>query len=94
MAINVKDRFPWLAIIRKEAAKQTTREALREFYHGKNLKDPEQPRAGIVIACSALKRSYRDILRGTSHESVELDKNHAQLDTHFVYCELLCLSHL
>lgn len=80
-----QDRFPWLGIIRKEAAKQTTREALHEFYHGNNLKDPEQPRAGIVIACSALKRSYRDILRGTTHEAVELDQSHAELDTHFLF---------
>ncbi|KAK9894030.1 carbohydrate kinase [Cystobasidium minutum MCA 4210] len=80
-----EDRFPWLGIIRKEAAKQTTREALHEFYHGNNLKDPEQPRAGIVIACSALKRSYRDILRGTTHEAVELDQSHAELDTHFLF---------
>lgn len=84
--LNDEDRTPWLNIIRKEAAKLTTREALKEFYDGSNLKDPQQPRAGIVIACSALKRSYRDMLRGTTGEK-DLDKGHDDLETFFVFCE-------
>lgn len=82
--LNDQDRTPWLNIIRKEAAKLTTREALKEFYDGHNLKDPQQPRAGIVIACSALKKSYRDMLRGSTG-TTELDKSHANLETYFVF---------
>lgn len=79
------DRFPWLLDIRKEAAKQTTRDALHEFYSKHDLKDPEQPRAGIVIACSALKKTYRDMLRGSTHTDAQLDKSHSELETYFVY---------
>ncbi|CAD6571998.1 MAG: hypothetical protein CYPHOPRED_004684 [Cyphobasidiales sp. Tagirdzhanova-0007] len=83
--LNDEDRFPWLTIIRKEAAKQTSPDALHDFYSGNNLQDPQQPRAGIVIACSALKRTYRDLLRGSTHDDTRLDESHANLETYFVY---------
>lgn len=51
------------------------------------MKDPEQPRAGIVIACSALKKIYRDILRGVTTESGEAKRENTDLDTHFLYRE-------
>jgi len=80
-----EDRYPWLLDIRKEAAKQTTREALHEFYSKHDLKDPQQPRAGIVIACSALKHAYRDMLRGSTHKHEKLDQSHVDLETYFVF---------
>ena len=89
-----QDRFPWLLDIRKEAAKQTTRDALHEFYSKHDLKDPEQPRAGIVIACSALKKTYRDMLRGSTHTDAQLDSSHTELETYFVYCgshQVVCI---
>ena len=73
--------------IRKEAARATTREALHDFYSKNDLKDPQQPRAGIVIACSALKHSYRDMLRGSTHKHDKLDESHVDLETYFVFCE-------
>jgi gluconokinase len=49
------DRDPWLEIIRMKA----------EHMCVEQLADPSSTtRAGVVIACSALKKTYRDILRG------------------------------
>ena len=48
------DREPWLELIRK-----TVQDICAEQESSCNL------RRGAVIACSALKRYYRDILRGT-----------------------------
>ena len=51
-----EDRAPWLALIRSTADR---------------LADSSQTNT-VVIACSALKRSYRDILRGTHPAADEL----------------------
>ncbi|KAM6501531.1 P-loop containing nucleoside triphosphate hydrolase protein [Amanita muscaria] len=51
-----QDREPWLALIRKTAVNMTAQQ-----HHTPNEK---RPLAGVVIGCSALKRYYRDILRG------------------------------
>lgn len=55
------DRQPWLALIRSTADRmcQTPPEGASE----------KERLKGVVIACSALKRSYRDLLRGKKEES-------------------------
>ena len=42
-----------------------------------------------MIACSALKKTYRDMLRGSTHTDAQLDRSHSELETYFVYCGLL-----
>lgn len=49
------DREPWLALIRTTAEAKVEENRLRGSCEGRN---------GVVITCSALKRYYRDILRG------------------------------
>ncbi|GJJ15192.1 hypothetical protein Clacol_009468 [Clathrus columnatus] len=51
-----EDREPWLEIVRK-----TVEHACVE----QQSSDPEKTLTGVVVGCSALKRYYRDILRGT-----------------------------
>ncbi|KII92604.1 hypothetical protein PLICRDRAFT_50969 [Plicaturopsis crispa FD-325 SS-3] len=51
------DREPWLELIR------TTAESLTVEQHHDSA---SSSRSGVVIACSALKKYYRDILRGTA----------------------------
>ena len=48
-----EDRVPWLEIIRTKAEHMAVEGSLSE-----------STGAGVVIACSALKKSYREILRG------------------------------
>jgi gluconokinase len=50
------DREPWLELIRKNAEHLCVEQEADPHFNG---------RRGVVIACSALKRYYRDILRGT-----------------------------
>ncbi|TFY82431.1 hypothetical protein EWM64_g1580 [Hericium alpestre] len=59
------DRAPWLVHIREEGS-STVR---------------EKQTAGVVVACSALKRRYRDVLRG---ERVGLDDNKGQEESEVV----------
>lgn len=60
------DRQPWLELVRAEAVRVC----------GEQTRDTEHtgPR-GIVVGCSSLKRSYRDVLRGHTqpHSSPELN---------------------
>lgn len=76
-----EDRDPWLEIIRTKAEHMSVEQHL----------DPKSTtRAGVVIACSALKKSYREILRGKmkSEEYVpeHLDPPHPDvLPTYFVF---------
>jgi len=73
------DRAPWLHIVRAHAI-----EACREG-PGKDI--------GVVVACSALRRAYRDLLRGLSDAHVEGDvapheevsPDDPKLDTYFVF---------
>lgn len=51
-----KDREPWLELVRT-----TVEHACVE----QQAQDPEKRFKGVVVGCSALKRYYRDILRGT-----------------------------
>jgi len=50
------DREPWLELVRKTAEHICTEQ---------QVSDSNKKLAGVVIACSALKKYYRDILRGT-----------------------------
>jgi gluconate kinase len=59
-----EDRLPWLALIRTTAEKKCKEEWEDQGYKIKEYKDGGIGRPGIIIACSALKRWYRDILRG------------------------------
>jgi gluconokinase len=53
--LNDKDRGPWLRRIREEAVRASI---------GNQTHTGERP-IGLVVACSALKKSYRDVLRGS-----------------------------
>ncbi|TDL28929.1 carbohydrate kinase [Rickenella mellea] len=50
-----EDRFPWLEIVRKAAEQHVLEQDADPNFRG---------RRGVVVACSALKKKYRDILRG------------------------------
>lgn len=58
------DREPWLALIRRTADRICQREEEEQ-----NEGDPPPELKGVVIACSALKKHYRDILRGNEPQS-------------------------
>lgn len=54
--LNDSDREPWLQLIRTTAEHRSVEQQA----------DPEdKSRAGLIVACSSLKKYYRDILRGT-----------------------------
>lgn len=74
------DRDPWLELIRTKAEHMSVEQHL----------DPDShTRAGVVVACSSLKKYYRDILRG--HIKKEDIPEHMEpphpdiLPTYFVY---------
>ncbi|WAQ80673.1 hypothetical protein PtA15_1A11 [Puccinia triticina] len=75
------DREPWLDNIRTKALEMI--EHLKSF--GQSDHKDGQPLA-IVIACSALKRRYRDMLRGFSASAKNVSKT-AQSDcqVHFIH---------
>jgi gluconokinase len=58
------DRLPWLALIRSTAERVCKEEWEKHGGKMKSVDDGGIGRAGVVIACSALKKWYRDILRG------------------------------
>lgn len=60
--LDDNDRLPWLALIRSTAERICKEQYESRGHDG--LNSIGQGRAGVVIACSALKRWYRDILRG------------------------------
>lgn len=70
------DRAPWLALIRS-----TVENMCREERHQPTSSGS---RPGVVVACSALKREYRDVLRGEeSSKGAGSDK----MPTYFVFLE-------
>lgn len=85
------DRKPWLERVRAEAVRRS--EAQEEGKDtdkdgdGKQREEEGTRRRGIVVGCSALKKSYRDILRGhTQPEAREEGGLHpAALPTFFVH---------
>jgi gluconokinase len=72
------DREPWLATVRSTAER-----IVSEQNHNNSEK------RGVVIACSALKKYYRDILRGVTSPSSEslgvLPQSQPLIPTFFVY---------
>ena len=54
-----EDREPWLELVRKTAERHYMQSRI-EWGHG----DGKCGGGGVVISCSALKKCYRDILRG------------------------------
>ncbi|KAG1751467.1 P-loop containing nucleoside triphosphate hydrolase protein [Suillus paluster] len=66
------DRQPWLETIRNTAVSSV-------------LKRDEDKKPGIIIACSALKGSYRSVLRGETLSEAETSKHSGKLRTWFVY---------
>ncbi|GLB36962.1 putative shikimate kinase [Lyophyllum shimeji] len=78
------DREPWLALIRATAERITlSQERHREGEQGRP--------PGVVISSSALKRYYRDILRGKrvvgGKAEEERDGEEEKLRTYFVFIE-------
>ncbi|KAF9479023.1 gluconokinase [Pholiota conissans] len=57
------DREPWLELIRTTAEKKVVEEQAA-YYAGKRAHHSAPRCHGVVITCSALKKYYRDILRG------------------------------
>lgn len=63
------DRQPWLEIVRKSAVETCEKQAqVHEAVEGSEKGGEggeEGPKAhGVVVGCSALKKKYRDVLRG------------------------------
>lgn len=65
-----EDRWPWLGIVRN-AAEVAVQSQLAA----------NEPRTGVVLACSALRKSYRDVLRAPS----TLNSPPVPLDVVFVH---------
>ncbi|WVQ71334.1 hypothetical protein IAR50_000862 [Cryptococcus sp. DSM 104548] len=95
------DRLPWLALIRSTAERVCKEETEKSGGKFQSVEDGGIGRPGVVVACSALKKWYRDILRGNvkadpppKEDLVEdhpaEDAHHAattNLKTYFVYCK-------
>ncbi|KAJ7902166.1 P-loop containing nucleoside triphosphate hydrolase protein [Mycena olivaceomarginata] len=84
------DREPWLRAIRKTAERVAREQAEARAQNGAvnhngavNGKATGAP--GVVIACSALKRAYRDVLRGVGGASNTTAAT--GLPTYFVFIE-------
>ncbi|KAL1412197.1 hypothetical protein Q8F55_003207 [Vanrija albida] len=82
-----EDRLPWLKVIRAHGERDA-----RAAWERGDGRDPEAERAAgklgrpaVVITCSALKKYYRDILRGDAE--VEGEQAKPKLRTIFVYCK-------
>lgn len=69
------DRTPWLQIVR-EAAVKTCR-----------VEGAAGHETGVVIACSALRRVYRDLLRGITEGEVHHSNEPERLQTYFVFID-------
>ncbi|KAG1816148.1 P-loop containing nucleoside triphosphate hydrolase protein [Suillus subaureus] len=85
-ALTDTDRQPWLETIRKTAVSSVLSQ-LRDD-HGLHVLSPVRDgdqKPGIIIACSALKGSYRSVLRGETLPEAEGPKHSGKLLTCFVY---------
>lgn len=77
--LSEEDRLPWLLSLREKAVK------LVETAHLRNPTGSiELPPPIAVIACSALKCSHRDILRGL-HNHHSASTSSVQIKTHLIY---------
>ncbi|KAG0025755.1 hypothetical protein BGZ81_006862 [Podila clonocystis] len=70
------DRAPWLALIRSTVENMYTEQQRQPVVPGTCK--------GVVVACSALKRAYRDVLRGDENPKVAGSEG---LPTYFVFLE-------
>ncbi|KAK7692366.1 hypothetical protein QCA50_003991 [Cerrena zonata] len=75
------DREPWLTLIRTTAENLIAEQQSDPSFTG---------RQGVMVTCSALKRYYREILRGEKKvdapsEDVPVEPSKAALSTYFVY---------
>ena len=81
------DREPWLKLIRT-TAEHMALDVLQSTTEGNIIK-----KRGVVISCSALKRRYRDVLRGLVGQQQENNNNvtespfSSMMKTVFVYIE-------
>ncbi|PSR71181.1 hypothetical protein PHLCEN_2v12940 [Hermanssonia centrifuga] len=86
--LNDADREPWLELIRITAEHMIAEQQAKE-QAGTASEKEKKLRKGVMVTCSALKKYYRDIIRGTykAHELPEhLDPASAEkLPTYFVY---------
>lgn len=82
--LDDQDRAPWLRKIRQEGV-----EACKQ--HEDAVEGDAGKQRGLVIGCSALKRSYRDVLRGqedednTIQDDVHPKHDPFQFPTRFVF---------
>ena len=80
------DREPWLALVRRTAEDVTAQKQ-----NGVERKDGRKSgKTGVVISCSALKKYYREILRGNPSPSLSSEpklstSNADTLSTYFVF---------
>ncbi|KAH6906356.1 gluconokinase [Coprinopsis sp. MPI-PUGE-AT-0042] len=65
--LNDADRQPWLELIR------TTAESHLVEQQAKSIPGDGKRLHGVVVTCSALKRTYRDIIRGRSKPASSSD---------------------
>ncbi|GMK55540.1 hypothetical protein CspeluHIS016_0205960 [Cutaneotrichosporon spelunceum] len=77
------DRLPWLQIIRDTGIRECHAAWERGDGREQQVQDGKLGRPACVIACSALKKSYRDILRG---EAATVPEDKPTMKTIFVYC--------
>ncbi|KAJ5679439.1 gluconokinase [Penicillium macrosclerotiorum] len=66
-----EDRWDWLISLRKAATDALSPSASNNYH----------PPAGVVVACSALKQKYRDVMRVAAYGS-------SSVQIHFVYLKL------
>jgi gluconokinase len=81
-SLTDEDRLPWLIGVRKAA----------EEHHDPRIRSAMRPRdghayAGLVVACSSLKRCYRDILRGTQSSQADPHTDATALRPFFVFLQ-------
>jgi gluconokinase len=83
---HAQDRWPWLHAIRAEAARLTADESVSAYRQRGSSPDP---RPAVVIACSALKLVYRELLRGHPVEGTGAPsrrrEEHSDVQTYFVF---------
>jgi len=81
--LNDADRAPWLARIRTAALKITGNSEDSSLGSGQDdTRENEERSNTVVIACSALKRHYRDILRGAEDNPQVDSKDSSQIGLH------------
>ncbi|KAL0581912.1 hypothetical protein V5O48_000142 [Marasmius crinis-equi] len=84
------DREPWLELIRTRVVKMA--EDQRKEYSKEDSQRQKKEMHGVIVTCSALKRYYRDILRGkekvenkTEETKDEVNPEPYEMSTVFVF---------